>query len=90
MTVSAALPNFKVYLDGKLYAKRIRDGSMAINRLPVKHYQMHVAADGFEPSPDRDIEVKKGQTSAASVVLTAIPQFATLRPSRGSRRTPRS
>ncbi len=78
LTVSAALPGFQVYLDGKPYAKRIRDGSMTINGLPVKHYQMHVAADGFEPTPDRDIEVKKGQTSAASVVLTAIPQFAML------------
>jgi tetratricopeptide (TPR) repeat protein len=78
LTVSTALSNFKVLLDGKVYTRRIRDGSMTISGLPVKHYQVHVVADGFEPAADRDVEVKKGQTSAEAFTLTPIPQFSSL------------
>ncbi len=78
LTVSTALPAFKVFLDGKAYTRRIYDGSMTITGLPVKHYQVHVVADGFEPAADRDVEIKKGQISSEAFTLTAIPQFSNL------------
>lgn len=78
ITVSTGLDKFKVFLDGKPYTRKIRDGSMSITGLPSKHYQLHVVADGFEPAADRDVEVRKGLTSMASFTLTQVPQFSNL------------
>jgi tetratricopeptide (TPR) repeat protein len=78
LTVSTPLSSFKVFLDGKPYTRGIRDGAMSIRSLPAKHYQLHVAADGFETSADIDVEVKKGQSVAQQITLKPIPQFSNL------------
>ena len=78
LTVSTGLNSFQVLLDGKAYTRKVRDGSMSILGLPVKHFKLKVTADGYEASAEQDVEVNKGQTAAVKIVLTPIPQFATL------------
>ena len=78
LTVSTGLNNFQVLLDGKAYTRKVRDGSISILGLPVKHFKLKVTADGYEPSAEQDVEVNKGQTAAVKIVLTPVPQFATL------------
>ncbi len=77
LTVTTGLTAFQVFLDGKPYNRRIRDGSMSIFSLPVKHFKLKVTADGYEPA-EQDVDINKGQTYTAKLTLAAIPQFATL------------
>ena len=78
LVVKAGLPQFQVFLDGTPYQRRIRDGAMAIYNLAAKKYQIRVAAEGYDASPEREIEVKKGDLANVSFTLAATPQFATL------------
>jgi serine/threonine protein kinase len=78
IVVTTGLPDFRVFIDGVQVTRNIRDGSMSIGGLPVKSYKVRVVADGYQPSSEPVLEVKKGGLVKQVFTLTAIPQFATL------------
>jgi serine/threonine protein kinase len=78
IVISTGLPDFRVFIDGVAYTRKIRDGSMFIGSLPAKSYKVRVAADGYQPGAEQVLEVKKGGLVKQAFALTAIPQFGTL------------
>ena len=78
LLVKAGLPQFRVFLDGTPYQRRIKDGAMSIENLAAKKYKIRIAAEGYDALPEREIEVKKGDRTEVSFTLAATPQFATL------------
>jgi hypothetical protein len=77
LVVSTGLGRFQLFLDGTGYTRKIQDGAMRIADLTPGKHKLRVVADGFEPMPERDVDVKNGITTQ-TITLTPLPQVAGL------------
>ena len=67
-----------VYLNGEKYRRETRRGRLLIYLYP-KTYSVRVEKDGFRPSKEQTVEVRKGERVALDFKLEPLPTTATLR-----------
>ena len=79
MSIRTGLERFQVFLDGAPYNNvAISEGTATISNLPVKSYRVRVAAEGYEPLQEAEVQVKKGGLVPAIFKLIPVPQCAAL------------
>ena len=67
-----------VYLNGEKYRRLTRRGRLLIYLYP-KTYRVRAEKEGFRPTPEQAIDVKKGEQVTLDFTLDPLPTTATLR-----------
>jgi serine/threonine protein kinase len=67
-----------VFLNGKEYRRQTQRGQLRIPNLDVKDYDVSVAKDGFQDSPDQHASVRKGEEAKLEFKLQPVPRVASL------------
>lgn len=65
-------------IEGRLDPRRTQKGLMRVQLAPGK-YRLRVAKDGFEPTAEQTVEIRKGEESKIAFALKALPKLAQLK-----------
>ncbi len=78
LVVSTGENDVTVFLNGKAQKRLTHDGRLRLPGLRIQTYSVRVAKEGFDASPEQQVEIRKGQENQLEFSLRPVVRMSTL------------